>query len=195
MKNESDVYYKTDTHINIKGNYIVYNYFIDVINNKLNLKLITKEFILNCKKCELKTLSYGIGDLTWPQNLGDQKLIDITDNFYYNKDYINFYCIYKINNQSNIRFLDYQLNDITLNLENSIVDWNIISKHIINVKNNDKVPLKVLVFYDSFLLACLPLYFDLFNEIHFIKAVYCNNIIDLIKPDFVFEFRVERFLF
>jgi len=38
------------------------------------------------------------------------------------------------------------------------------------------------------------LYIDLFYEVYMIKTIYNNNLIKLISPDFVFEFRVERFL-
>jgi len=37
LKDEEDIYYKTDTHINLKGNLLVYNYFINLINDKLDL--------------------------------------------------------------------------------------------------------------------------------------------------------------
>lgn len=211
---EQDVYYKTDTHINIKGNYIVYKYFIEILNSRLNVNIIPKHIELNIKSCELKTLPYGIGDLTWEHNLGQQVLHDINDNFYYHDECTWFYFSYKIKNDNNIRFLNYELDDNTSNIENKLVDWNIISDHIIYIthldttlsfpfssstteryNNDNKIPLKVIIFYDSLLLNVLPLYFDLFNEIYFVKNQYSNDIINKIKPDYVFEFRVERFLF
>jgi len=194
LKNEEDVYYKTDSHINLKGNYIVYKYFIDVINSRLNLNIQHKNMILDVKNCELNSLLCGIGDLTWPTNLGNQKLEDANDNFYFNDEITWFYCFYLIKNDSEIRFLDYNLSDKTENLIGQTVFWSIVSEHILYKKNTDKIPLKIIFFYDSFLLASLPLYFDLFNECYFIKNVYSNDIINLIKPDFVFEFRIERFL-
>jgi len=39
LKNEKDIYYKTDTHINIKGNYLVYKYVIEIINKRLGLNI------------------------------------------------------------------------------------------------------------------------------------------------------------
>jgi len=195
LKNETDVYYKTDTHINIKGNYIVYNYFIEVINSQLKLNIIPKKIELDVKTCELRTLPYGIGDLTWETNLGKQELNNMNDNYYFSKDLVCFYNIHIIENESNIRFLNYQLDDETKLLEGKNADWIIISEYIIYVKNTEKVPLKIIIFYDSFLLNTLSLYFDLFNEIYFIKSVYSNDLIKLINPDYVFEFRLERFLF
>ena len=80
--------------------------------------------------------------------------------------------------------------------KNEFARWDIISKYIIYIKNENINPkIKVLIFYDSFLLHSLQLYFDLFYEIYFIKNVYNIETINLIKPDFVFEFRCERFLF
>ena len=127
--------------------------------------------------------------------MGDQTIDDKNDNFYFSEDLFYFYNIYIIQNESNIRFLNYKLNDDTQLLEGTNAHWNIISKYIIYVKNENKIPLKIVVFYDSFLLNVLSLYFDLFNEIYFIKNVYSNDLIQLINPDYVFEFRLERFLF
>ena len=195
LKNETDIYYKTDTHINIKGNYIVYNYFIGVINSQFKINITPKKITLNVKTCELRTLPYGIGDLTWETNLGKQKLNNMNDNYYFSEDLVCFYNIYIIHDNSNIRFLNYQLHDETKLIEGKNANWNIISEYIIYVKNTNKVPLKIIIFYDSFLLNVLSLYFDLFNEIYFIKSVYSKHLINLINPDFVFEFRLERFLF
>jgi len=194
LKDEIDIYYKTDVHINLKGNYLVYKYFINLINSKFNLNIIPKEISLEVNECVLNSLPYGIGDLTWPTNLGDQHLENKLDNFYFNDELTWFYCKYLIQNDSEIRFLDYKLNDNTSKLEGQIAAWNIISENILYKKNPDKVPMKIIIFYDSFLLHILPLYFDLFNEIYFIKNFYIKELVELINPDYVFEFRVERFL-
>lgn len=195
LKNEEDVYYKTDTHINYKGNYIVYKYFVETMNKRFNLNIIPKDINFEVIKTELTTLPYGVGDLLSETNLRNQKIQDKTDTFYYNEEMF-FYCNYKIKNDSNIRFLTYELEDMTENLEseNSIVYWDIIREYIIYVKNENKVRLKVLIFYDSYFLSNLPLFFDIFNEIYFVKSVYNNTLINLINPSIVFEFRSERFL-
>ena len=198
LKGEKDVYYKTDTHINLKGNYIIYKKFIDKINNLFDLTLLPKQINIQSKTCVLNQLKYGICDLTWPKNLGEQKLEDIKDVYFYSDDLTDFYNVYKIQKSKNILFLSYELLDKTEMLEenNQIVDWNIISNYIIYIKNADKeyCKKKVIIFYDSFLLNILPLYFDLFYEVFMIKTVYNNGLINLIKPDYIFEFRVERFL-
>ena len=201
LKNERDTYYKTDTHINLKGNYIIYISFINKVNEILHLQFVPKKINILSKQCKLSELPYGIGDLTWSSNLGDQQLNDVTDTYYFSNDIDDFYNIYKIKNDNNIKFLNYNLIDRTQCLEdnNEFANWNIISQYIIYVKNINKYNIskinKVIIFYDSFLLNILPLYFDLFYELYFIKTVYDNNLIDMIKPDYVFEFKVERFLF
>lgn len=192
LKDTEDVYYKTDTHINLKGGYIVYKWFINYINNEWNVNIIEEDCILLNKKCTLNTLPYGIGDLTWPLNCGNQILEDTMDSFYY-CDKLVFYPTYIIKENQDIFFLDYDMVDKTTSLYNKTADWNIISKHIIYKKNENKLGV-ALFFYDSFLLSTLPLYLNLFKEVYMIKKIYNNSFIDKIKPDYVFEFRVERFL-
>lgn len=194
LKDEDDVYYKTDTHINLKGNYIIYKKFIEKINELYNLDIKIQDILIQVKSCILKNLSRGIGDLTWDSNLGEQKLDNIYDNYYYSNDILDFYMYYIIKNEKNIRFLDNRLIDNTLSLENQNTTWEIISKYIIYKKNED-LKYKVVIFYDSFLLSILPLYLNLFGEIYLVKNIYSNDLIDKIKPDYIFEFRVERFLF
>jgi hypothetical protein len=199
LKDHEDIYYKTDTHINLKGNYIVYKNFVEKLNETYNFKLGIRNIKIFSKICYLNQLKYGIGDLTWPDNLGNQELKDINDNYYYSDDFIDLYNSYIIKDENDIRFLDYKLFDKTKKLEeqNEFARWEIISNHIIykkNIEKNDNL-IKVVIFYDSFLLSILPLYLDLFYEIYMIKSVYDNSLINLIKPDYVFEFRVERFLF
>ena len=197
LKNENDTYYKTDTHINLKGNYIIYINFINKINNLFNLNIKPKNITILHKCCELTNLNQGIGDLTWSVNLGEQILNSTTDDYYFTNDFEYFYNTYIIKNDNKIRFLNYDLIDETLILENKneFTNWNIMSKYIIYKKNiNSKPKIKIIIFYDSFLLNILPLYLDLFYEIYMIKEIYNNNLINLINPDYVFEFRVERFL-
>lgn len=194
LKDENDVYYKTDTHINLKGNYIIYKKFIEKVNKLFSFNLSAEKINIEVKQCILKNLCRGIGDLTWEINLGNQLLNDINDNYYYSNDIPEFYVYYIIKNENSIRFLDYDLNDNTLLLENQNTTWDIISKYII-YKKNEKCKHKILIFYDSFLLNTLPLYLNLFNEVYLAKTIYSNELINLINPEYVFEFRVERFLF
>ena len=197
LKNVTNAYYKTDTHINFKGAYHVYLDFINKINKTYDLGLIPKKITISVTpNVELTHLNRGIGDLTWGSNLGDLTLVEKPeDDYYYSDDITDFYMRHKISAVSDIRFLDYTLNDKTTNLNEQIVDWNIISDHIIYIKNSNITnKKKIIIFYDSFLVGSLPLYFELFYEVWFIKNIYNPALIFLIKPDFVFEFRVERFL-
>ena len=196
LKNEDEIFYKTDTHMNLKGAYIVYCNFVKQINKLYNLKLVTKIINVEKKICILNELPIGIGDLTWRLNLGDQKLDNIYDTYYFSNDIIQFYNSYKIENKNNIRLLTYDLIDATQELEEKkvVLHWEIISKYII-YKNTNNNANKILIFYDSFLINTLSLYLDLFENIYFVKNIYDNNIINKIKPTYVFEFRVERFLF
>ena len=160
LKDENDVYYKTDAHINLKGGYIVYKKFIEKVNELFNWNLEVEIINIEVKSCILKDLCRGIGDLTWETNLGNQVLNDITDNYYYSNDMLDFYMCYTIKNENSIKFLDYELNDNTLVLENQNTTWDIVSKYII-YKKNEQCKHRVLIFYDSFLLSTLPLYLKL----------------------------------
>ena len=117
LKNEENTYYKTDTHINLKGNYLIYNGFIDRINQLYNLGLPKKEIHLLSKNVELSSLCLGIGDLTWETNLGNQTLNDKIDTYYYANEIVFSYPTYKIVNDSPIRFLTYDFQDKTALLE------------------------------------------------------------------------------
>ena len=76
-----------------------------------------------------------------------------------------------------------------------VLSWDILSNYILYQKNISNNKFKVLIFYDSFLTSLLSLYLELFEEVYMSKSVYDNTIINTINPDYVFEFRVERFLF
>ena len=195
LENIDDAYYKTDTHINLKGNYYVYLEFINKCNLNYNLNLIQKEINLKViYHIELSSLNIGLGDLTWPNNLGNQKINVINDNYYYSDDFEEFYMKYSIKNNEEYIFYNYKMENKTYKLYDKKVDWNIISTYII-YKYNDNKNYKIIIFYDSFLLSILPLYMELFREVYMIKNNYNNKLIELIKPDYVFEFRVERFLY
>jgi hypothetical protein len=195
LKDEEDIYYKTDTHINMKGAYIVYKHFIEELNKLYDLHIEPKEVNLLNKKCILSELNLGIGDMLWKDNLGDQIVEDNIDSFYYSDEIEYIYYNHKIMEEDKIRILDYNLMENNSFLKDSIIDWNMISNYILYQKNICKNNYKVIIFYDSFLTSTLSLYLELFQEVYMIKSVYNNDIIQNIKPDYVFEFRVERFLF
>jgi hypothetical protein len=196
--NNEMYYYKTDTHANFLGGYTIYCYFIDSINKLFNLNLNKRIITINKKPCILNDLGLGLGDLTMEINLGDQILENKLDDYYYSDEFENIYNCKIINNNDNLRIMNFHnniLKDITELCENLIIDWNIISKNILYKKNELNNKIKVIIFYDSFLTSCLSLYLELFNEVYLSKSNIDNNLINFIKPDYIFEFRVERFLF
>lgn len=197
LKDQIDCYYKTDTHINLKGLHIIYQHFIDKINNLFNLNIEKKNINIIEKFCSegLTVLGKGIGDLTWPSNLGDQVINNIYDVFYYSNEIRELYIQYKFSKQSKIRILNMDLEDKTNEYLDNILNWNIISKFILYQKNHLETKIKVLIFYDSFFLPGIDLYIDMFDEVYFSKSIYDLDLIQKINPDYIFEFRCERFLF
>jgi hypothetical protein len=121
LKNEEDVYYKTDSHINMKGSFIVYKFFIQELNKIYNLDIKPKEITILSKKCILGELQLGIGDLLWESNLGDQIIDDASDTFYYSNENENIYCNHKIQINDKIQILNRDLIQQNTNLEGSII--------------------------------------------------------------------------
>lgn len=199
LKDVDDTYYKTDTHINNKGALIVFNEFVNKINNLFNLNINNIQYTSN--KIEIENLNHlglGIGDLLWDGNLGNQILESINDNYYEIIGSEILYTRYKFNINSEIKTLqniDNSLIDKTTDNYDKILDWIVISNYILfkqNIHIDNKY--KVVIFYDSFLCLTLQLYMNLFYEVYFIKNLFDINIVNVINPDYVFEFRVERFL-
>jgi hypothetical protein len=193
-------YYKTDTHINLQGAYKIYKNTILKLNNQFKFNLSIKDVCLDSIKTELSKLNIGIGDLTWDINKGNLVLDNINDKFYSSLDIIPLYCKYKIQDQNiyNLQILDYELNNVTHKLNGEILSWvNVVSNKIIHTtlsKNECNNKLKVLIFYDSFLLSTLSLWIETFHEVYLIKNTFDISFYNKIQPDFVLEFRVERFL-
>ena len=195
LKNQGDTYYKTDTHINMKGSYIVYKYFIDEVNKLYHLHIKPKHISILSKNCILTELPLAIGDLLWKQNLGEQVVENPIDTFYYSNDVEYIYCTHVIQTIDNIKILSKDLIENNSKLNGSVIDWNILSEYILYQKNESDNKYKVLIFYDSLLIPLLSLYLNLFPEVYMIKNIYNHDDIKRINPDYVFEFRVERFLF
>ena len=194
LKDFNEPYYKTDTHMNLNGSYQVYINFVKNINNLYNLDVPIKILKIECvQNINLNDLNLGIGDLTWDTNKGTQVLENTLDNHYFSNDLIQIYC--QKNNNNNIIFFDYNLVDKTNDINDHIINWPIISNHILYKLNKDSIKKKVVIFYDSFLLSTIWLYLTMFEEVYLIKNIYDEALVDKINPDFVFEFRVERFLF
>jgi hypothetical protein len=198
--NQEDTFYKTDTHMNLKGCVNIYNAFVNKVNKIFNLNIVSKKINLAVKEVSsLLELQLGIGDLIWPNNLGDQELKSKNDTYFFSNDLELLYCKYIITQDSEIKILlfnENKLEDQTSSFDKQILTWDIVSKYVLYKKNNNSEnKKKILVFYDSFLLSTMSLYLNMFSEVYMFKSVFDSNLVNFINPDYIFEFRVERFLF
>jgi hypothetical protein len=75
------------------------------------------------------------------------------------------------------------------------MDWIVISKYILYKKNDCYLNCRILIFYDSFLLSTMSLYLELTSDVYMVKSTFNKSLVEHLNPDYVFEFRVERFLF
>ncbi|CAD5929212.1 hypothetical protein PCC9214_01168 [Planktothrix tepida] len=197
LKHEEDVYYKTDTHINRKGNLIVFDFFCDYIQKKLEITINKPKIkLIKQPNVILSELGLGLGDLTWDTNKGDLLLEDIKDDFYFYEGILPIYNKYVFKDNDDLRLIeikDKSLHEVIL--VGKVLNWSIISRYILYKKNGQaNNNLKILIFYDSFLSNMLELILPLFSEIYLIKSTYTNDMTEIINPDFVFEFKIERFL-
>jgi len=191
------LYYKTDTHINLYGNIVIYKNFIKKIKELFDIDCETIDYQINKKEEILINLRYGLGDLTWEINAGNESLMNMNDIYYYSDNIQMIYMSYIINSDDYIKLYKYEdctLIDKTLELDNNILVWEILSKYILYRKNENKIKKKVLIFYDSFLINMLKVYLELFDEVYMAKSILNLDLINSINPDYIFEFRVERFL-
>ena len=200
LKDIDDTYYKTDTHINSKGALIIYFEFIKKINQLFNLNISECNYTCTKQNVEsLSSLNLGIGDLTWSNNLGDQQLESLSDTYYEIVDNEQLYMRYIFTESGELKtfeYIDNTMIDKTCDNINKLLDWQIVSSYILFKKNNTSGNnYKIVIFYDSFLLSTLHLYMNLFYEVYCVKNIFNMDIVKLIQPDYVFEFRVERFLF
>lgn len=181
-------YSKTDTHINLKGLYKFYIKACSILSQKFNLNIETKKIIIKRKEV------IGNGDLIQGVNIGTNIAKKIKETIYYtDKSYsiINN----KYNIDSNIKILEYDFSDISNKYNNKLINWIDIRDKIIHYKNiNALNKKKIVIFHDSFLLPIIFLFTELFNEVYTIKNFFDTKFINYIKPDYIFEFRVERFL-
>jgi hypothetical protein len=197
LRGIDQVFYKTDTHLNLKGAYIVYVNFINKINKLFNMGVICKSANLYFKDVNsLCELNNGLGDLTWHQNLGDQILTNTNDTVVLSDDIKQIYTLYEFAINDPLKLLLFQgsLIDDTNNNIGKKLDWIVISKYILYKKNDHLPKCKILIFYDSFLLSTLSLYLELTSEVYMSKSIFNKSLVDYINPDYIFEFRVERFL-
>jgi hypothetical protein len=187
-------YEKTDTHINLKGMLKFYNQACKIISKKLNINIKNRDFDIKIKEV------IGNGDLIQGVNIGTNIAKKIKENFYYIDENISIintiYSKKKIyDKNTNIKLLDKNLKNISNNYDKKSLYWDDIKYLIIYSKNeNINNNIKAVIFYDSFLASSLNLYTQLFKEVYMIKSIFNTKFIEYINPDFVLEFRIERFL-
>ncbi len=194
---DEDSFYKTDTHMNLNGACISYGVVLEKIKELFDFNIEERVNVrLEKKECELNELHLALGDLTWEMNLGDQTLANKLDTYYFSGDVESILYLYKLNeNDKKISIVDYDLNNCTHLFVGNVIDWNVVSNYIIHSKNEEiKEKKRILIFYDSFLLSSLSLWMRTFNEIYFVKNTFNAELVEKINPDYIFEFRVERFL-
>ena len=196
LKGEDETFYKTDTHINFRGAYLVYCSWIRHVNQLFSLNLQAVDIpIIRKTVPSLSGLGIGIGDLTWPLNCGSTIIADTSDVYFYSDTAVaeSPYMKYRVGAGS-IRLLTSALEDITDSYNGKLLDWPILSSCILFIRNAGAIGKRVLIFYDSFLISTMSLYMNIFNETYMAKKIYDPALVDLVKPDYVFEFRAERFL-
>lgn len=195
-----DLYYKTDTHINNNGAMIIYYEFINKINQLFSIGICNKKNFICVKHdvVSLNSLGLGKGDLTWNSNLNGQLLYSISDTYYSIVNSEQYYMKYLFTNDSMLRTLkitEHDLIDNTIDNVNKILDWCIISEYILYKKNiNCCNKYKIVIFYDSNLCSTLHLYLNLFYEAYCVKSKFNIVTINLLQPNYVFQFSIERFL-
>jgi hypothetical protein len=195
LKGLPETYYKTDTHINFCGAYLVYCAWIQHVNKLFDLSLpLPDHTIIREEVPSLSNLQIGVGDLTWDSNCGSIVIDSTADVFFRSETVESIYISYKISADGPIKLLEPTLEDITETHEGAIMDWSIVSKYILFKKNPTGIAKKVIIFYSSCLLSTMSLYMNLFSETYMVKNIYDPMLVNQINPDLVFEFRVERFL-
>ena len=192
--NNIKYYYKTDTHINIIGSYAVYNEFIKIFNSKFNQNLRPININIIETKCS-KDKCICHGDLLNPLNLGDMIRFCCNETRYKIIENQSYILNTILHSEDNIKIFNYELVDITQQFIGQPITWDIISNNIFYYNNpNITFKFRSVIFHDSFLLNLQRLYINTLSETYFIKDSLNIDLINKINPDYIMEFRVERFL-
>jgi hypothetical protein len=195
--NEEEMFYKTDSHMNLLGAERVYKMFLKKMSDLFNLSINEKKIIVERQEVNaLSDLKLEMGDLAWIANLGNQQIDSTKDNFFYSEEVEIIFCKRVVSDEGKMRVLTKELKDITKDVEGQRVEWNnILSPYILFQRNEEsEINKKVIIFYDSFLVNTLSLYLEMFREVFLIKTEFQGHYVDIINPDYVIEFRAERFL-
>jgi len=179
--------------------YLIYILFLDKVKKLFHLGVNLKRATINAVDVNsLSELNNGLGDLTWSQNLGDQVLSSKNDTFFVSNEINALYTIYEFKENDRIRLMRFQSNQLLDETDINIgekMDWIVISKYILYKKNDCYPNCRILIFYNSFLLSTMSLYLELTSDVYMFKSTFNKSLVEHLNPDYVFEFRVERFLF
>ena len=181
-------YDKSESHINLKGMIKFYYKICDILSNKFNVEI-------NKKKIELsESIKQGNGDLIQGVNIGTNIAKKIYEKTYTTNNNISIINnIYREN--SNLKILDKDFNDISNDFYSKKFLWIDIKKRILYFENENSLNnLKIMIFHDSFLASTLNLYGEMFKYVYCVKHIFANELVEYIKPDYILELRIERFL-
>ena len=190
-------YYKTDTHVNFNGAYKVYLHILDQVNARFGLKLVPIDLELSQKRCVLNVENFAYGDLLEPENLGALQISeeDRQDVYWTSPDLDFWYYKKTVELNAGFTFYDYKMKDVTSELGGQVLGWNLLRNHVMKFENrHNKSEFVTLIFYDSFLCTSLQLWGLTLSTTYFIKNKFDPYFVEMIKPDYVLEFRIERFL-
>jgi hypothetical protein len=179
----------------VLGGYEIYKCTVPILQKKLKVDIKHVNIKIQHIDTALDILNKGLGDLTWETNAKNLS-VDKSDRFYYSSEYNYIYMQKYKDINIDLNFFNYKFDMISVNSD-TIIDWNFISNTIISCEPQDSKK-TVIILYDSTLLGVLGLWIRTFAEsqisAYFIKNTFDRKIIDLIKYDYLVEFRCERFL-
>jgi hypothetical protein len=198
LKDVSNIFYKTDSHINLKGSILMYYSFLEKIKKLFQIEVQPVNLTVQEKVVSsLTELELGVGDLTWDKNIYDQTLDSKEDVYYFSTDFKEIYLRYTISLDDPLRLLVVENNSLVDKTDvctNTLISWDTLLKFVLFKINPGKPSYKCLIFCDSFLLSTLGLYLEMFERVYLSKSVFKMQLVEIIKPDYIFEFRIERFL-
>lgn len=195
---ESD-YYKTDTHMNLKGLLKCFSMALTIMD--VNPPCTLEHLQLMSRRVQLSDLNIGLGDLTWAGNRGSLKLSDaeLQDTYFWSPQLKQYY-LQPIKTLMPVEFFNYDMTRSTNQetKEDVNLTWEVLSSKIIRLSRKESSEPKeagdCLLFYDSSSIPLLPLLRELFDTLYLAKSEFRPDLVRKISPAYVLEIRTERFL-